>query len=453
MNEKRNIIPPFLKDVLPIAGILVLIIAICIVGVMILNGRSNEQLASNPTEGTTSTPSDSPTDAPTEPPTEPPTETPADPLRHLKDKAAEYMENYTYYSDKYALVSFEKYGLWDFYVADFRYMVCGIPTTDSCSVSIWSDGTLKGVSKSFTGNFAYYEITEEMLQRAENKLYTDYSLSKENTSIQHREISMGISDPYITFHVITEGSTEIIKCNVGMERISNSRDLPDKDTIPIPDGALTEETAVYYLSYYVGDTSSYILKEFASSPDGLYTAIFHQQLGGIYTGEMCTVIMREDKSLYNCVVDGTGMYDDVHFTKEDMDFTTENVYAIYGLNKDEWSCKPTMIEWYFGRLTIGFDVRKNDGTDIRYFNVPINYKKEITDADGAVFWAAEFFGKQEGDYEVQSCVLDASTDFPHYDVSFILGQYDGVGVIVNYLYECEVGVADGQIRNASKRPI
>lgn len=455
MKESKMVISKILHGIVPGVIALALVIGICAVGLMILNGRTKQSESdptSQPTEEPTQPPTNHPTEPPTEQPTEPPTEEPADPMQDLKNKARKYMEKYVYNSDKYELIDFTYNEIRGAYVADFRYMVNGVKTREHCLVNLYKDGIRYSVSKSFTGQFANVEITNEILNNAEDRMYRDYLLSRETSKILSKELFWSYTDLMIEFAVATDGSPDVQMLSVTLQSPGNDRQLPDKDSIPIPDGPLSEQTAVYYLSYYVGDTSSYLLKEFSLSPDGLTTAIFHHQLGGLYTGDMCTVIMREDKSLYNCFVHGEGMYDDVHFTEEDMEITTENLYVIYGLSKDEWLCTPVMIEWYFGRLTIGFEVKKIDGSDIRYFNVPINYKKHITDPEAAVFWAAEYFGEQEFNYEVSNCTLVEGTDFPHYDVSFILGKTVN-GRIVVYEYTCEVGVPDGQIRNISIKPI
>lgn len=58
--------------------------------------------------------------------------------------------------------------------------------------------------------------------------------------------------------------------------------------------------------------------------------------------------------------------------------------------------------------------------------------------------AIEHFELEAKEIMGQSCVLDKDDEFPHYDVKFYHGSYE---------YECEVGLYNGEIRDAEKEPV
>ncbi len=65
-------------------------------------------------------------------------------------------------------------------------------------------------------------------------------------------------------------------------------------------------------------------------------------------------------------------------------------------------------------------------------------------ANMAIDFAVKHFGLQRSDVWYENYQLDNDDEFPHYDISFESGIY---------VYECEVGIYDPQIRDAEKEPI
>ena len=176
MKEKKPFIPYAIQKIASAAAVVVLLVAIGIVALMILNGRTNPQLSDNPTEP--------PTEAPTDPVVIP--EGPAS-----QEKAIAYMKLHVKNPDRYELIDYTYQEHIDKYEAMFVYRVYGISTSDYCRVVMCSDGKLDHCSAPNEGIFDNIQITPEMLQSADERLYNMYyGLSKDSYTIEDRCIIM-----------------------------------------------------------------------------------------------------------------------------------------------------------------------------------------------------------------------------------------------------------------------
>jgi len=176
MQEKKPFIPCAIQKIASAAAVVVLLVAIGAVALMILNGRTNPQLSEHPTEP--------PTEAPTEPVVIP--EGPAS-----QEKAIAYMKLYVKNPDRYELIDYKYQEHTDKYEATFVYRVYGIYTSDYCRVVMRSDGTLDHCSAPNEGIFDNIQITPEMLQSADERLYNMcYGLSKDSYTHEDMRIIM-----------------------------------------------------------------------------------------------------------------------------------------------------------------------------------------------------------------------------------------------------------------------
>ncbi len=119
MKEKKPFIPYAIQKIASAAAVVVLLVAIGIVALMILNGRTNPQLSDNPTE--------LPTEAPTEPVVIP--EGPAS-----QEKAIAYMKLHVKNPDRYELIDYTYQERTDKYEAMF---LSG--STDTDTPARWVD--------------------------------------------------------------------------------------------------------------------------------------------------------------------------------------------------------------------------------------------------------------------------------------------------------------------------
>jgi len=451
MNERKKLFQQIFNGIVPGVIVLVLIIAICAVGLMILNSRNGPMLSYTPTDTPTDKPTDAPTDGPTEPPTEkptygptepptePPTEAPADSFQELKDKTALYLKQNMINGEKYTLVTFTLEKDPDRYRAYYSYLIHGVPTMDRCYVYIDPDGTNVWGHQFDEGLCDDLPITEEMIRQADEDMFLIYDFDRAITTVDKKTIcyaeELGI---YIHYEIYTYGYDFTISCTVPLVEPPKEPTEDLRDQIPIPEGPVTVDTAIYYMGYYVADTSRYTLFEFSYSPEGLYTAIFYHQICGVDTMDHCTVIMREDGSLYNCVVDNEKAFDNVAITEEMIQIAQDNLYGIYTLSKEEWTSKPTMIHWVDKKLMITFLVTAKDGSMSKSCDVQLNWNLTLPDDKMAVECALRYLNLKGYGFEGYSSVLDNSPGAAHYDV---MVQVNGIR------YECEVYVSDGTIRN------
>lgn len=434
MTKKRNTIPAYLRDILPAVAILALIAAICIVGVLILNSGSKEQLANNPTDA----PTNAPTDAPTEPPTEPPTETPADPLQELKDKAAQYLKQNVKNSEKYTLIKFILDDDTEIYSAYFTYLIYGYPTQDRCYVKMQPDGTLISVEQYDEGTMDGMPITEEVLQVADYELFTINSLNKATTTVAEKCICYTTAwGLYVQYEVFTDGNDLPVSYKVLLWQ-QPERPLDPNDQPHVPDVTVTVETALSYMSQYVSDVTRYTLYEFSYSPDGLYTAIFYHQICGVNTMDLCIVIIREDGSLYNCVVDNEKAFDRIPITDKMLQQAMDNMYGINCLPRDEWTAEYDIIQWKDDKLFVTIRATNADGTTTKSYDVRLNWNLPKPDDKTAIDCALKYMGLNGHILQAYDSVYDNSTDSAHYDVTV---QVNGIR------YACEVHVSDGSVSN------
>lgn len=108
-----------------------------------------------------------------------------------QEKAIAYMKLHVKNPDRYELIDYTYQEHTDKYEAMFVYRVYGISTSDYCRVVMCSDGTLDHCSAPNEGIFDNIQITPEMLQSADERLYNMYyGLSKDSYTIEDMRIIM-----------------------------------------------------------------------------------------------------------------------------------------------------------------------------------------------------------------------------------------------------------------------
>ena len=192
MKEKKIVIPPALKKIASAAALLALVLFAGYIGGITATAH---YLANVPTE------------TPTEPVVIP--EGPAS-----EEKAIAYMKQHVKNPDRYTLVEYKYQEDTYVYKAFFAYLLNGVPTGDVCHIHMRANGDLITCIVPEEGAFDNIQVTDEMLQKAEEDLYTLHSLSKEIHSIEEKYIvwSNGVlSVQFSVFFKSNDGVTHMLK--------------------------------------------------------------------------------------------------------------------------------------------------------------------------------------------------------------------------------------------------
>ena len=103
-----------------------------------------------------------------------------------EDTAIERLNTYCQNGQEYVLSDFKYTSDTDTYMAYFTNPINGIQTSDCVIITLNAAGEVAAYSRPRAGAFDGVDVTEQMVQQAEDAMYTIYSLSPGSTTIESR---------------------------------------------------------------------------------------------------------------------------------------------------------------------------------------------------------------------------------------------------------------------------